>query len=93
MEHTPGPWEVDYGVTRVEVHESGGKMVFIVPRDDAYGRPFAETQANTRLLCAAPDLLTALKDVLRIAKAASIGVSGNAERIRKAEAAIAKAHP
>lgn len=37
------------------------------------------------------ELLAALKDVLRIAKAASIGVSGNAPRIARAEAAIARA--
>ena len=37
------------------------------------------------------ELVAALRDILRIAKAASIGVSGNAPRIARAEAAIAKA--
>ena len=36
------------------------------------------------------ELLDALRDVLRIAKAASIGIAGNAPRIARAEAAIAK---
>lgn len=37
------------------------------------------------------ELLIALKDVLRIAKAASIGIHGNAPRIARAEAAIINA--
>lgn len=37
------------------------------------------------------ELLEALADVLRIAKAASIGVTGNGPRIARAEAAIAQA--
>ena len=36
------------------------------------------------------ELAAALRDVLRIAKAASIGVTGNAKRIESAEAALAK---
>jgi hypothetical protein len=39
----------------------------------------------------APELLAALKDILRIARAASIGVSGHSQRFQCAEAAIAKA--
>lgn len=42
---------------------------------------------------AVPELLATLKDVLRIAKAASIGVTGNAARIQRAEAAIAAVQP
>ena len=36
------------------------------------------------------ELAAALRDVLRIAKAASIGVTGNARRIERAEVALAK---
>lgn len=37
------------------------------------------------------ELLAALKDILRIASAASIGVTGNQPRLDRARAAIAKA--
>ena len=50
-----------------------------------------EALANTIIAAAAPELLGALKDILRIAKAASIGVSGNATRIERAQSVIAKA--
>jgi hypothetical protein len=39
----------------------------------------------------ARDLLASLKDIIRIAKAASHGHTFNAQRIERAEAAIAKA--
>jgi hypothetical protein len=51
----------------------------------------AELLANARLIAASTELLEALRDVLRIATAASIGVSGNAPRLERARAAIAKA--
>ncbi|MDE1907619.1 MAG: hypothetical protein KGH75_14330, partial [Rhodospirillales bacterium] len=50
-----------------------------------------QSRINARLIASAPELLDALRDVLRIAKAASIGVTGNAPRIARAKAAISKA--
>ena len=61
--HTPGEWQIGFGVTRLEIHEASGKMIATVPRDDKYGRPFLETAANAMLISAAPDLLTILKEL------------------------------
>lgn len=92
--HTPGPW----GVSRLD----GGEQYNILDSSDQpdanvvatarfHDDSPGETLSNARLIAAAPDLLAALRDVLRIAKAASLGVSGNAPRLARAEAAIAKA--
>ncbi len=88
--HTPGPLKV------VRFLEHDGTPVHLV--STFAGCPLARLQdcaddpGNALLFAAATDLLEALVDVLRIAKAASIGVSGNAKRIARAEAAIAKAN-
>lgn len=58
---------------------------------DVFGPSMEAREANIQMMTAAPDLLEALVDVLRIARAASIGVSGNTARIERATAAIAKA--
>ena len=89
---TPGPWRIQ---------ELPSREVLLKRRHWAVGQAnapargvalaFGETEANARLIAAAPELYAALKDVLRIARAASIGVTGNAARIAKAEAALAKA--
>lgn len=59
--------------------------------EEEMARYRAECEANARLIAAAPQMYAALKDVLRIARAASIGITGNAKRIAAAEAALAKA--
>lgn len=56
-----------------------------------YGFDHTPREANARLIAAAPELLEALRDVLRIARAASVGISGNQPRLDRASAAIAKA--
>jgi hypothetical protein len=61
--HTPGKWQIGFGVSRLEIHEANGRMIATVPRDDKYGRPFLETAANAMLISAAPDLLAILKEL------------------------------
>lgn len=56
-----------------------------------FGDTEEEALGNAYLYAAAPDMYAALKDVLRIAKAASLGVTGNSERINRAEAALRRA--
>jgi len=56
--HTPGPWEtskdaVPEGHIQITVYEPTGRRVATV----------FETEANARLIAAAPDLLKELKDV------------------------------
>lgn len=69
------------------VAEKGGMPGLIVNQGAVEPRDWA----NAHLIAAAPELLEALKDILRIARAANLGISGHAPRFAKAQAAIAKA--
>ncbi len=72
MAHTPGPWIAIAG-THVLPHmvQAGDFVICVQFPADAIGEPMRgtpETEANARLIAAAPDLLAALKavvDVLR----------------------------
>lgn len=67
------------------------RIDYIVGAEQGSPDQFAEANANARLISSSPDLLEALKDMTRIARAASIGVTGNEKRISKALKSIAKA--
>ena len=59
--HTPGPWKIDYGYNR--------SINFIGPcvPDQYAGSSWLQvTEANARLIAAAPDLLDALKGMLEV---------------------------
>lgn len=59
--HTPGPWKIDYGYNR--------SINFIgpcVPDQYAGSSWLRVTEANARLIAAAPDLLDALKGMLEV---------------------------
>lgn len=57
--HTPGPWEIDYGYNRII--KSIGPCV----PDEYAGSAWLEvTEANARLIAAAPDLLDFVKEWL-----------------------------
>lgn len=65
--HTPGPWvakgkqyEPGTGLTR-GIYSPGNRYICFVGVSDTNDE---ETDANTRLIAAAPDLLKALKDCL-----------------------------
>ena len=71
-QHTPGPWEIrpGYGLLKSEIGPSDRAVATVwVKRmegdKDELGRavptPWAEGEANARLLSAAPDLLEALR--------------------------------
>ena len=78
--HTPGPWEIDYGYNRII--KSIGPCV----PDEYAGSAWLEvTEANARLIAAAPDLLEFAKEWL--------DRQGSDENYMtaKARAAIAKA--
>lgn len=65
--HTPGPWEIAefgrnhtiliYGPDEILVADCGGIL----------RRSHEEMESNARLIAAAPDLLAALEDVVRVA--------------------------
>lgn len=61
--HTPGPWTARLNSwVRWEILYGGGQLAVIAkPDDPASPPPVSETEANARLIAAAPDLLAALK--------------------------------
>lgn len=87
MKHTPGPWVVDPAV-RQGFTVYAPKEGFIVGTQDEEGRYGAiESEANARLIAAAPDLLDALLMVLDDPNA----LDGRPRTYEYVRAAIAKA--
>lgn len=84
MTHTPGPWEVtDYGVEFEGARF--GEVAFVVSKER---EQFEATEANARLIAAAPDLLSALEDFISALDGGAVNYDYLAASAR---AAIAKA--
>lgn len=84
--HTPGPWSCeriwDTPASRIHARVDGGVPIALA---EAFTmRAPGEKEANARLIAAAPDLLEALRGVLRVADRAT-------DEFDAARAAIAKA--
>lgn len=63
--HTPGPWQLDHrGYTFIVAAPKHGYITRDVCRMDASTMSAFHREANARLIAAAPDLLTALEEVL-----------------------------
>lgn len=87
--HTPGPW-----TAKPWTYENGKRTVCTIQTDtDAIAQVLdlwcpddrtAEKEANARLIAAAPDLLAALRAVIRVADRAT-------DEFDQARAALAKA--
>ena len=60
MKHTPGPWKVSS--VEEDVIEGGRAGIFYIAQTFA-GLPGEETQANARLIAAAPELLKVCENV------------------------------
>jgi hypothetical protein len=56
--HTPGPWECEHMHTSIC---AGNQILARVYYGD--GRTYAESEANAKLMAAAPDLLAALRQI------------------------------
>lgn len=70
-QHTPGPWEIDWNISRLDIHASG-QLVATLRRSTKDGAPTyddAEAKANAGLIAAAPDLLEALRGALKALEA------------------------
>lgn len=85
--HTPGPWQHSVKLSGSENHRGfriwgadGWALADVQPADE----DGTEGEANARLIAAAPDLLEALKGVLRVA-------DRKTDEFDAARAAIAKA--
>jgi hypothetical protein len=62
MKHTPGPWNYDRSGYSLYVN-SGRELVTALSMD---GKRLETSEANARLIAAAPDLLKALNTILNI---------------------------
>lgn len=63
--HTPGPWKVTHPKSgRVQISHSRGGMVGHAPQICAMWRSSDVTEANARLIAAAPELLEKLQQLL-----------------------------
>ncbi len=92
--HTPGPWntlpeEVDKTYIRVRGTRLGCryKVANVMTPDYVcvHPREAEETRANARLIAAAPDLLEALKAVVRVADRKTDEFDAARAAIKKAE--------
>lgn len=90
--YTPGPWRVNgpqlSGTISVTSAHDGAVAVMI--QHEVEGRAFP-TEANARLIAAAPDLLAALESVLKHFDPWSMPGSDGERVVIEARAAIAKA--
>ena len=86
---TPGPWEV-HGYAHVgDFYIHGANKICDVVNPSGFYRSPKETEANARLIAAAPELLEGLKGMLEWGR--RVKVSNPGPEIRNAIAAIAKA--
>lgn len=65
-QHTPGPWRVNgRSIDATDVCVATIETIYRAPAGSYYDRAYvAETEANARLIAAAPELLDALRAVL-----------------------------
>jgi hypothetical protein len=105
MKNTPGPWVIDWNVSRLDVFSSDAATLVATLRRSTLSDGIGKTTiANARLIAAAPDLLEALKDTWDVLDAAGLHNLSNGVQLgqtvwyvkacdakRSAIAAIAKA--
>ncbi len=93
--HTPGPWAHSIqGKNHWIIAPHGRSVAFIGGKDMLFStHPDTPHKANARLIAAAPELLTALEDVLRKMPFGANWDSedNNPQWLKNARAAIAKA--
>lgn len=97
-QHTPGPWQVDRYGHVTPANGDGSSIAAVTLWDGAANTPaeLAESQANARLIAAAPDLLAVMGATLATLQACLPHLKGNQEAMVKVQilacaTAIAKA--
>lgn len=93
--HTPGPWEIDWNVTRLDIFSSDAKVLVASLRRSALSEGIDEAaRANARLIAAAPEMYEV---IAAIATAMNCGyipneiLSEGSPILEELRAAIAKA--
>ena len=94
--HTPGPWVLfkSRKIIQVDIgYEANGTRPCVIgwPGFDSNDLPFAQNEANARLIAAAPDLLEALQELLVLYRHDTALQNGDNVVTVKAHNAIARA--
>jgi hypothetical protein len=90
MKPTPGPWVIDWNVSRLDVFSSDAATLVATLRRSTLSDGIDKTAiSNARLISAAPDLLEALEDCLRVVE--FLASDSCPTTIQNAKAALAKA--
>lgn len=93
--HTPGPWAAHFEEAYFVTGPDLGRVAMMMNLKGAHGlagrRSGAESAANCRLIAAAPDLLSALRDLEAMAERYRQPGAPIPDAQKKARAAIAKA--
>jgi hypothetical protein len=92
---TPGPWVIDWNVSRLDIFGSDETTLVASLRRSTLSQAIDEAaRANARLISAAPEMYEALRDVSEyldaIPESAAGGDDEAASLARKCRAAIAK---
>ena len=94
-QHTPGPWKADIRVAQATVADSHGNAVADIARHEfsVTEQSYSDRriEANARLISAAPDLLSALREMMAVFQDHEQYDEESAEVVSIARAAIAKA--
>ena len=78
--HTPGPWVIDWNVSRLDVFSADAFTLIACLRRSSLSPGIDETsKANARLIAAAPELLEACRRA-RMAMGAHAGANANFQR-------------
>jgi hypothetical protein len=92
MQHTPGPWVASPAIRSGFTIDAKCDPWMIVTTSDEEGRYGSiETEANARLIAAAPDLLEALQALANMAESFPSELHKDHPDVIAARAAIAKA--
>lgn len=93
IKHAAGPWVLGessggrhFRAVNAREHSELATVVWVMENDDMEGAQSPECEANARLICAAPDLLEAIEELL----AATQHLDPCQATVDKARAAIAK---
>ena len=96
--YTPGPWEIASPTRVWSTHADGGAVCIAAEPECNYSSDFQEVKiaskrfheacANARLIAAAPDLLEALKAVVRVADRKTFEFDAARAAIARAEGRV-----
>lgn len=93
--HTPGPWTVHTkvkGLNGIGIHSANGGYVYVATVHDGFGNGTPPSEANARLIAAAPEVLSALQSAHRMLTILFEQYNyGDSGLIRECGEAIAKA--